>query len=336
MMTEDIGQWCTQVPKVELHLHLEGAIPHAALWELIQKYGGDPSVPTREALGARFQYRDFAHFIAIWIWKNQFLRTYEDFTYIAEAIARDFVRQNIRYVEAFFSPARFIHHGLEIQDLTEAIRQGLARVQGVEVALVADLVRDLGPENAAVTLRAVHEVRELGVIGVGIGGSEPLFPPELFADVFAQAQRLGLRTSAHAGEAAGPTSIWGALRTLHVDRIGHGTRAEEDPYLLDYLAEHAIPLEMCPLSNVSTRVVAAIEEHPVRRYVDRGLVVTINTDDPQMFGNSLADEFRVLHERFGFSRSELRRLIVQGIQASWLPAERQHEFINTFQADPAW
>jgi len=253
-----------------------------------------------------------------------------------EAIAQDFVRQHIRYVEAFISPARFLPHGLRIQPLLAAIRRGLARVPAVEVALVPDLVRDLGPAQAAVTLQAIHEVRELGIIGVGMGGAEPAFPPELFVEVFAQARRLGLRTTAHAGEAAGPASIWGALRALQVDRIGHGTRAEEDPALLDYLAEQAIPLEVCPLSNVSTRVVPTIADHPVRRYADRGLLVTINTDDPRMFGNTLADEFRALHQHFHFTRDEIRRLILQGIQASWLPRARQEAFLAAFQQDPAW
>lgn len=185
MSESDFDRWCDTVPKVELHLHLEGAIPPEALWALIQHYGGDPTVPDRAALAARFQYRDFAHFIETWIWKNQFLRTYDDFTFIAAAIARDLARQNIRYVEAFFSPARFAHHGLTVQGLTEALRRGLARVPEVEVALIADLVRDLGPENAMRTVHAVHEVRDLGLIGVGMGGSEQRYPPELFTDVFA-------------------------------------------------------------------------------------------------------------------------------------------------------
>jgi adenosine deaminase len=331
-----LSDWFERIPKVELHVHLEGAIPHVALWDLIQKYGGDPSVPSPEALAERFRFRDFSHFIELWIWKNQFLRTYEDFTHIAEAIARDFAQQNIRYAEAFFSPSRFAQRGLTTQKLAEAIRAGLSRVPEVEVALIADLVRDHGPERATVTLCEVDEARHMGIVGVGIGGSEHLFPPELFQEVFAQARRLDLHTSAHAGEAAGAESIWGATRALRVDRIGHGTRAEEDEVLLNCLAEHQIPLEMCPLSNVCTRVVTSIEEHPVRRYVDRGLFVTINTDDPKMFGNSLAGEFRVLSERFNFSRQEIRRLILQGIQAAWLPSERKQGLVETFVGHTTW
>lgn len=331
-----MSDWFARLPKVELHLHLEGAIPHTALWELVQKYGGDASVPTPDALAERFRFRNFAHFIEMWVWKNQFLRAYEDFTFIAEAVARDLAQQHIRYVEAFFSPPRFSHFGLTTQRLTEAIRTGLARVPEIEVALVPDLVRDYGPERAAVTLQEVAEMRDLGVVGIGMGGSEHRFPPEPFTEVFAHAHHLGLPTTVHAGEAAGAASVWGVIRALRVDRIGHGTRAAEDEALLDYLVKHAIPLELCPLSNVCTGVVASIAEHPVRHYVDRGLKITINTDDPKMFGNSLAEEFRGLSEHFGFTRQEIRTLIVQGIEAAWLPAERKQELIAAFAAEPVW
>jgi adenosine deaminase len=142
-------EWFEQVPKGELHLHLEGAIPHDALWELAVKYGGDASIPDMDALTRRFAYRTFAQFIDTWIWKNRLLREYEDFTYIAEAVARDLARQNIRYVQAFFSPPGVEQHGLQTPQLTEAIRTGLSRVTGTEVALVADLVRDDGPSRSS-------------------------------------------------------------------------------------------------------------------------------------------------------------------------------------------
>ena len=259
------SDWYERLPKVELHLHLEGAIPYDALWELVKKYGGTELVPSQEALISRFQYRDFPHFIETWIWKNQFLREYEDFAFIAEAVARDLAHQNIRYAEVFFSPPDFVRQGLQIERITEAVRKGLDKAPAIEVALVADLVRDFGAERAAMSLDAINEVKALGVVGVGIGGSEHDFPPELFETAFARARQLGFHTSAHAGEAAGPESIWGAIRALHVERIGHGTRAEEDARLLEYLVQHRIPIEMCPLSNVRTGVVASYNEHPVRR-----------------------------------------------------------------------
>ncbi|MCL5995052.1 MAG: adenosine deaminase [Chloroflexi bacterium] len=330
-----MNSWFERVPKVELHLHLEGAIPYQALWSLVQKYGEDQAVPDLQALVRKFEYRDFPHFLETWGWKNRFLREYEDFTLIAEAVARDLAQQNIRYVEAFYSPSDFARHGLQPQRLTEAIRTGLSKVPEIQVALVADLVRDSGPEKAMTTLVEVDEVRSLGVIGIGIGGSEQQYPPELFVQVFEQARRLGFYTSAHAGEGAGPESVWGAIRHLHVDRIGHGTRAQEDESLLDYLAEKSIPLEMCPISNLRTRVVQSPQEHPVRRYFERGMIVTVNTDDPKMFGNSLADEYRLL-EQLGFSRDEIRQVISQAIASAWLPAEEKERLHRMFSEDAAW
>ena len=326
--------WLSRIPKVELHVHLEGAIPHGALWDLIQQYGGDATCPTRESLRQKLEYRDFPHFIETWVWKNNFLREYEDFTLIAESAAQEFVRQNIRYVEAFYSPGDFARHGLETQRLTEAIREGLARVPDVTVQLVAELIRDFGPDRAATTLSEVKEVRDLGVIGVGIGGSEQEFPPEPFADVYEQARSLGFRTSAHAGEAAGPESVWGAIRALHVDRIGHGTRAIEDPKLVDYLAENQIPVELNPISNVCTGVVTSLNQHPAKTYMERGLLVCINTDDPQMFHNSLADEFWQLHTQFGMTRDHVRSLILNGVEASWLPDPEKQELISQFVQEP--
>jgi adenosine deaminase len=328
-----MADWFERVPKVEIHLHLEGSIPHEALWALIQKYGGDRTVPDFEALVSRFRYTDFVHFLQIWEWKNRFLREYEDFTFAAEAVARDLAHQNIRYAEVFFSPPDFARHGLSTQRLTEAIRAGLARVPQVQVALVADLVRDFGPDKAAITLSEVREVRREGVIGIGIGGSEQSYPPELFEDVFERARALGFRTSAHAGEAAGAESVKGAVYSLRVDRIGHGTRALEDHLLLDLLVSRQIPVEMCPISNLRTGVVATIADHPIRILFDRGLLVTVNTDDPKMFGNSLAQEYRSLEADLGFTRDEIRTLILHGIRASWLPEDGKRRLRESFSGN---
>ena len=201
---------------------------------------------------------------------------------------------------------------------------------------MADLVRDFGPARASITLAELREVKALGVIGVGLGGSEQRWPAALFEDVFEAARQHGFRTTAHAGEAAGAESIWGVIRWLRVDRIGHGTRAEEDESLLDYLVEHRIPLEVCPISNVRTGVVAALDQHPVREYFERGIVVTINSDDPKMFGNSLAEEYRLLEEELAFSREEVRSLILQGIRASWLSEERKGNLMERFREDVRW
>ncbi len=329
-------EWLAWIPKVELHLHLEGAIPLPTLWELVRKYGGDRDVGSIDALERRFRFRDFRHFIETWLWKQGFLREYDDFELIAEAVARDLAAQRILYAEAFISPSDVEGHGLEPQPLIEAVRRGLDRVAGITVALVPDLVRDTGPARGAVVLEKVAECTGLGVVGIGLGGPEHDFPPEPYATVYERARELGLRTSAHAGEAAGPASVWGAIRALRVDRLGHGTRAVEDPALVDHLAERGTPVELNPISNLRTGVIGSIAEHPARTYYDRGIPLSVNTDDPKMFGNSLVDEFAALMSEHGFTREEVRDLTLQAVDSAWLPREARSELREKVRADPAW
>jgi adenosine deaminase len=328
--------WFDRIPKVELHLHLEGAIPLPALQELIRKYRGAKDTPDLESLRNRFRYRDFPHFIEVWCWKNQFLREYEDFTFAAEAFAHHLALQNIQYAETFFSPRDFKDHTLKPAEIARAIRTGLSHEPSVNVALIADLVRDYGAENAAITLSEIAEARDQGIVGIGIGGSEHRYPPELFAEIYERARLLQFHTTAHAGEAAGPGSIWGSLQYLKVDRIGHGTRALEDEALLDYLASRRIPIEMCPLSNVHLRIVPSLAAHPIREFFLRGMHVTVNTDDPLMFGNTLAEEYRLLAEQLGFTRREIRTLVENAIDASWLSPEGKSELHAGFENEQCW
>jgi adenosine deaminase len=304
-------------PKVELHLHLEGAIPLDTMWGRIAGHGGDPDAPDLEGLRAKLTYRDFPHFIEVWTWMTNFLRTPEDFTTAAEAVARSLVEQHIVYAEASISPTDFTRHGTVVEEIVLATRAGLARVADVVVNLNVDLVRDTGPEQAMRTLEQVIDIAaEGGVAGITIGGSEHDHPPGPFADVYARAHRAGLRRTAHAGEAAGPDSVWGALRELDVERIGHGVRSIEDPALLDYLVEHQIPLEVCPTSNLRTGVAARWDSHPVHTLLAAGANVTISTDDPTYFQCDLAGEFRRLSPTTDRS---MEQLTVAAVHASWLP-----------------
>ena len=329
--------WLERLPKVELHLHIEGAIPHAALWQLIERHGGDPLVPGPGDLPDVFRYRDFPDFIDRWIWKQGFLRDAVDLETIGAAVAAELARQRVLYAEAFFSPSGLPASTLEPQAVALALRRGLSSVPGTEVALIVDFVRDSGPGIGMRTLEAVAEVAaEAGVIGMGIGGSEQSFPPEPFAPVYERARALGLRTTAHAGEVAGPASVWGAIRALHVDRIDHGTRATDDPALVEWLAGHALPMTSCPGSNVATGTVPSITEHPIRAFLDAGVLVSVGTDDPTMFGLSLAGEYEALQTRLGFTDDEIRRLILNGVESSWLPADRRAGLRALLVADPGW
>jgi adenosine deaminase len=328
--------WHDLVPKVELHVHLEGSIPLAALFNLVQKYGGDPQVPDLMALEQRFQYRDFTQFIKTWSWKNQFLREYEDFTYIGEVFAASLAAQSIRYAEMFFSPSPFVKRGLDLQNLLEAVRIGLDRVSGTKISIIIDFVRDYGQASELKILSQLSEVKNLGIIGIGIGGSEHEFPPCLFKNLFRKAKALGFHTTAHAGEASGAGSIHEAIHGLGAERIGHGVRACEDPELVEYLAFHQIALEMCPMSNVRTGIVPGLAEHPISRYFQAGIPVTVNTDDPAMFQTSLAQEYQLLEQHCGWSRDAIRQIIVNGIENSWLSSERKKSLKSEFIADPAW
>lgn len=222
------------------------------------------------------------------------------------------------------------------QRVTEALRAGLRDVPQVEVALVPDLVRDRGRDHARDLLERMAEVRKEGVIGIGIGGFESGFPPELFETVYERARALGFFTTAHAGEAAGPASVWGAIRALRVDRLGHVTRAVEDPALVRHLATARIPLELCPLSNVRTGIIPSPDKHPVRQYFDLGIPISLNTDDPLFFGNSLVDEFVAVQRFHRFSRQEIKRLILSSIDSSWLTADRKARLSDTFRSDASW
>jgi len=331
-MNARMRDWST-MPKVELHLHLEGAIPLPTLWELIEQHGGDETIRTPAELVNWFTYRDFAHFMETWVWMIGFLRSYEDFTCASEAVARHLASQNIVYAESFFSPSDFRHRDLDPQHLAIAIRTGLDRVPEVEVPLIVDLVRDRGPKGSARTLAAITEVAgEARVIGIGIGGYEAENPPELFADVYRTARNSGFRLTAHAGEAAGPESVWGAINALGVERIGHGVRAAEDPALVDYLVEHQTPLEVCPTSNIRTAVVSDWETHPARQLIEAGAMVTINTDDPALFHSSLAGEYEVLQERFGLEEDAIRRISRAAVEASWAPAETKARLTGSLNA----
>ena len=307
------------LPKVEIHLHLEGSIPIPALWELVKKYDGAKEVSDIAALEDKFRYRDFPHFIETWMWKNGYIREYDDFTFIASAVAEDLAAQNVRYVEAFHSPGDFhMLHGLDVARITEAMRRGLDEHRDrIEVRLIADLTRDFGPERGQAWLDEIAGTESMHIVGIGIGGSEQDHPPEPYRNVYQNARARGLHTTAHAGEAAGPESIWGAVRALEVDRIGHGTRAVEDDELVSYLRETRLPVEMCPISNVRTAVVESIEAHPIRRFFDEGLLVSVNTDDPKMFDTSLEEEYVALVEQLGFTFDDVKKLIENAIDSTW-------------------
>ena len=309
------------LPKAELHLHLEGAIPLSTLWRLIDLYESGATVPDKEALVRRLRYTSFAEFIDTWWWMTGFIRRTDDFTLVAESVATALSKQNIIYAEASFSPTDFERHGMSPQEIAVAIRTGLDRVPGIQVVLNCDLVRDTGVERAHRTLAAVTEVaKEADIRGITIGGSEQRYPAEMFAGVYRRAEIAGFRLTAHAGEAAGPESVAAALDVLGVERLGHGVRLVEDQRLLERVVAEQVPLEVCPTSNLRTGVVDSWDGHPIGILLAEGANVTVSSDDPTFFHTTVADELREVDSRFGADPVELTR---RAVSASWMSEDEK-------------
>jgi adenosine deaminase len=328
------------LPKTELHLHLEGAVPDAALLELIRKYGDGKMFPDTEAVRAKLQHGDFSQFVEAWLWKNKYLREYDDFRLIAAGLARNLAGNGVWYAEVSFSPGDFQKHGLRLQPLAQAIRRGIDESgttfngsESIRINLIVDLVRDFGPERG---LRWLEETREIaaesGIVAIGIGGQELEFPPEPYARIFRRAEAFGLHRVAHAGECAGAASVWAALNELGVERIGHGTRSFEDAALVAHLRRERIPLEVCLTSNVCTGVVPAIRQHPFPDYFRSGLRIALSSDDPAMFDTDIVAEYAKAKAEFELSDRELLRIARTGFEAAFLPEPDRAALLARFDA----
>jgi len=281
-------------PKIELHVHLEGTVRPATLLEIARRNDYALPVDTVEGLAELHEYRDFEHFIEVWILTTNALRTRGDFRRVVVDYAAEAADYGAVYVEAIFSPAERIARGVRWDEIFAGYCDGAQEAEelhGVIVRLTPDIYRGATGEQAEEVVRHSAAYRERGVVGVGLGGLEAQFPPEPYADAFALAKSDGLGSVPHAGEVAGPVSIRGALDALQADRIRHGFRAIEDPALVAELAERGIVLDVTPVSNVRTGAVASLEEHPLPRLVEAGVRCSISTDDPAMFDTDLAREY---------------------------------------------
>lgn len=325
MGTDSVGkieQFVGEIPKVELHLHLEGAIPLETLLGFIQREEREPSIRTLDDLRRKLTYADFSHFIEMWTWKNTFIKEEKDFEQIAYQVLSDLSKQNVKYVEAFYAPGDYWRQELSVRGITEYLIEGKNRAYrdfGIKSELIVDLIRDHGPEIGMRRLEELTPYLGKGLIGIGLGGSEQNFPADPYAVVYKEARKRGFRLTAHAGEVAGAESIWAVIEKLGVERIGHGVRAAEDPKLVSLLRKRQVPLELCVISNVRTGVCGCVETHPIKQYFQQGLMVTINSDDPTMFNTSISQEYLVLVQKLGFTVSDLKRLSMNGVSASFIP-----------------
>ena len=297
--------FAAQLPKAELHLHLEGSVDAETLHEL------DPATPLEE-LRALYHYPDF----------NTFLKTFgavvtrlarpEDYALVTRRLLERLAAQNVRYAEIIIAAGVVLWKKQEFGPVFDAIHDA-ARGSPVEVRWILDAVRQFGVEPAWEVASLAAARQDRGVVAIGIGGSEERGPAEWFTEVFAFAKAAGLHLTAHAGESGGPESVWAALR-LGAERIGHGIAAVRDPNLLRHLRDRDIPLEICITSNLVTGVVTHLEDHPIRDLYDAGVPIVLNTDDPAMFGCTLKDEYGLAARAFGFSEAELRGIAENGFR----------------------
>ncbi|MEU4128991.1 adenosine deaminase [Streptomyces wuyuanensis] len=317
----DLLPFIEGLPKAELHVHHVGSASPRIVSELAARHP-DSKVPLDPgALAEYFTFTDFAHFIEVYLSVVDLVRTPDDVRLLTFEVARDMARQNIRYAELTVTPFSSTRRGIPEQGFMEAIedaRKAAETELGVVLRWCFDIPGEAGLDAAEETARLAVDLRPEGLVSFGLGGPEVGVPRPQFKPYFDRALAAGLRSVPHAGETTGPQTVWDALHDLRAERIGHGTSAPKDPELLAYLAEHRIPLEVCPTSNIATRAVATLDEHPVKEMVAAGVLVTVNSDDPPMFGTDLNNEYAVAARLLELDERGVAGLAKNAVEASFL------------------
>ncbi len=334
-MPSDLTGFIARLPKAELHVHHVGSASPRIVSELATRHPGVvPSDP--EALAEFFAFRDFAHFIEVYLAVVDLVRTPEDVRLLTYEVAREMAEaQQVRYAELTCTPFTSVAAGVPIEGYTEAIedaRVAAERDLGIVLRWIYDIPGESGVPAADDTLDYALNHAPDGLVGFGLGGPEIGVPRPQFEPHFAAARAAGLRSVPHAGETTGPGTVWDALRHLGAERIGHGTSSAQDPALLVHLAERRIPLEVCPSSNIATRAVASLDEHPLRTFVDAGVVVTINSDDPPMFGTTLNREYEIAADLLDLDESGVADLGRTAVRVSFAPDDVKARIIDEIDA----
>ncbi|AUG77414.1 Adenosine deaminase [Kitasatospora sp. MMS16-BH015] len=322
--TRGIEAFIAGMPKAELHVHHVGSASPRVVAELAARYEGRSKVPTDPAaLAEYFTFTDFAHFIEVYLSVVDLIRDAEDVRALTYGVAEDMARQQIRYAELTVTPYSSTNRGIPDVAFMEAIedaRKSAEKDFGVVLRWCFDIPGEAGLAAAEETARLAVDLAPEGLVSFGLGGPEIGVPRPQFKPYFDRARAAGLHSVPHAGESTGPETVWDALRVLGAERIGHGTQSVKDPALMDHLGEHRIALEVCPTSNLATRVVERLEEHPIKQMVDAGLLVTVNSDDPPMFGTDLNTEYAVAARLLGLDESGVAGLARNAVEASFLDA----------------
>ncbi len=326
-----LQSFIVRLPKVELHLHLEGAIRPETLLELSQNKSGLRR-KVGEWVGERraqhFRYGSFRQFLLAFGIVTLLLEKPADYALATTRLLEWLAEQNVKYAEIIFSAGVVLWKKQSVEAVFEAVAAAAEEAEprtGVRVRWIFDAVRHFGLDHVREVLRWAGHYRSRGVVAFGIGGDEERGPAELFPDIFREARDQGLHGVAHAGEACGPESIRNTVELLGVERIGHGLTAIRDPQVMALLRERRIPLEVCPTSNVATGLIPRFEDHPLPKFLEAGLVVTLNSDDPAMFGTSLEEEFLKSARCFGFNRETVSKLCLNAVRASFLDEDEKQK-----------
>lgn len=323
----DFREFALRIPKAELHVHLEGTMQPATLLRLARRHGVDLPADDEAGLHEWFRFRDFDHFVNIYLTCSKCVQEPEDFQTLVRDFMAEQARQNVRYSEVHFTVATHVQYGRNAQEIAHALWEAMAEGEarhGVRMRLIPDMVRDVGPKWGEVTLAWAVDGKTRGCVALGLTGREAVYDNEPFRSHFRLAGQEGLHTVAHAGEHGGPQAVRSALDVARAERIGHGVRSIEDPGLVEELARRGVPLEVCPSSNVFLGVAPSIAEHPFDRLHRAGLRLSINSDDPPMFNTTLSDEYVHLHEAFGYDADQLASFALAALDQSFLaPAEKR-------------
>ena len=308
------------LPKVELHVHHVGSALPEVVAQLAARHPGTvPADP--QALRDFFTFRDFDHFIEVYLATVALIRTPEDVETLTWGVAQELARQNVRYAELTCTPYTSVLEGIPIEGYVEAIESARVRAAAelnLDLAWIFDIPGEIGPDAPMQTARIAVDHGPSALIGFGLGGPEVGSPRPKFKPAFDLARAAGLRSVPHAGETTGPQAVWDALDVLGAERIGHGIGAAQDEALLARLAATGVPLEVCPTSNVATRAVSDYPQHPLRQLVEAGVTVTVNSDDPPMFSTTLNREYEVAAALLGLDETGVADLAVAAVDASFL------------------
>ncbi|HOV14079.1 MAG TPA: adenosine deaminase [Spirochaetota bacterium] len=330
MEKKDFYKLFKKIPKAEIHLHTEGVISRDTARTMLSRKLPEYKDPKK--IEELFEYDNLKDFIKAFLLIQNSFEYLSDFNALFNNIIEYLKKNGIVYAEMFFSPSLFVKNGWNFKDMMDVFIKKIGKIRKkykIKIKIIIDVSRTFGAENAMKNLKSILKYNNKTIIGIGLGGDEKKGPARDFEDVFKLAKREGYHRVAHAGEDDGPQSIWDALNLLGAERIGHGIASIEDEKLMNYLSSQKLPLEICPTSNIFTqKFVKNMEEHPIKEFYKRGIVTTLNTDDPTFFNVSLIDEYWNLYSKLGFSLDALKNIIIYGFKSSFLPKRDKAKYIR--------